>query len=324
MFKNICIIGVGNIGSRHLQGLAKISQPLSIQAIDPSSDSLALAKKRYEEVSTHLKHKISYLQGLNQIKNPVDLAIIATGSNVRSAVTKQLLNLTSPKYIIFEKILFDKRPQYEEVAKLLSQKRCKAWVNCSMRTDPFYSGLKDTFENQPLTYLTHGSLNGLMSNAIHYIDHIAYLTGCYDFKTDTSQLDPKPIESKRKGFLELTGTLNIRFSDGSHGIFICYPSGNAPFTIEILSPKHRVIILVMENKSYITGSDSNWKWQLKKTTLLYQSQMTNHVVLSLLKHGTCSLATFEVSAKLHLALFETILIFLNRYSKKKFDSYPFT
>ena len=29
MFKNICIIGAGNIGSRHLQALAKISQPLS-------------------------------------------------------------------------------------------------------------------------------------------------------------------------------------------------------------------------------------------------------------------------------------------------------
>lgn len=324
MFKSVCVIGAGNIGSRHLQGLAKVSQPLSIQVIDPSADSLVLAQKGYEEVKGHSKHQLSFLKDITHVSPNIDLAIIATSSNIRSLVTKQLLDNSSVRYIIFEKILFDKRSQYKEVAKLLAQHNCKAWVNCSMQTDPFYTGLKKYFTNQPITYIVHGSLNGLMSNTIHYIDHIAYLTDCYDFTIDTKGLNPQPIKSKRKGFLELVGTLNIYFKDGSQGVFICYPAGNAPFTIEILSPNHRFIVRVLENKSYFSSVDLNWEWKLKKTTILYQSQMTNHVTSSILKTGSCSLTPFKTSVKLHLALFDSITEFLNAHSKEKFDYLPFT
>lgn len=325
MFKNICIIGAGNIGSRHLQALAKISQPLSIQVIDPSLGALTVAQQRYKEINNaQTKHQINYLQNLNQIKTQIDIAIIATNSNVRYAVTKQLLNLIDTKYIIFEKILFNKLDQYEKMKKLLSQKRCKAWVDCSMRTDPFYSGLKKHLGNLPITYLVYGSNHGLITNAIHYIDHIAYLTGCYEFTIDTTRLDPETVISKREGFLEINGTLNVQFKDGSYGSFICYPSGNAPFTIEVLSEKYRCLMKPLENKILTSDPKSNWRWNIKNVTFLYQSQMTNSVVSSLLKTYTCLLTPFDISAKMHLNLLEPLRKFLNSNSKKKFSIYPFT
>ena len=325
MFKNICIIGAGNIGSRHLQALAKISQPLSIQVIDPSLEALVVAQQRYKEINNaQAKHQINYLQNLNQVKTALDIAIIATNSDVRSSVGKKLLEKCRVKYIIFEKILFNESSEYEEMRKLLSQKGCKAWVNCSMRIDPFYSGLKKHFEDSPITYIVHGSNHGLITNAIHYIDHMAYLTDYYDFVIDTALLDQKPIKSKRNGFLELNGTLNIRFADGSYGSFICYPSGNAPFTIEILSEKYYCLMKPMENKVLISDSKSNWTWNIKTITFLYQSQMTNRVVTSLLKSGSCQLTPFNVSTKMHLDLLEPLRKFLNDNSKKKFAGYPFT
>ena len=325
MFKNICLIGAGNIGSRHLQGLALVPQALSIQVIDPSAMSLATAKQRYQEVDNGLiKHHVVFLYDLNQVVGPIDIAIVATNSDIRSTVAKKLLNQTRVKNIIFEKILFNKHTQYEEIQKLLDSKQCKAWVDCSMRTDPFYSGLKKQFDGQPITYIVHGSLHGLMSNAIHYIDHIAYLSNCYDFTVDTSHLNPKPVSSKRKGFLELFGILNVFFTDGSLGSFICYPKGNTPFTIEILSEKTRCLMRVMENKSYLTTAYSGWKWKIKKTAFLYQSQMTNKIVTSILKSGSFNLPSFAISSKMHLNFLEPILEFLNSYSKKKFDVYPFT
>lgn len=324
MLKNICIIGAGNIGSRHLQALSKVTQSLLIQVIDPSLDSLTLAKKRYEEVKIHSKHQPEYLQNLNRINPQIEVAIIATNSNVRFSVTEQLLNKSNVKYIIFEKILFDKKMQYEKMAKLLAQKKCKAWVNCSMRTDPFYAGLKKHFESLPITYLVQGSNHGLITNAIHYIDHMAYLTDYYDFTIDTTRLDPETIKSKRKGFLEINGTLNIHFKDGSYGSFICYPSGNAPFTIEVLSEKYRCLMKPLGNKILISDPRSNWAWKLQTVTFLYQSQMTNHVVISLLKSGSCELTPFNISAKMHLDLLEPLRKFLNSNSKKKFISYPFT
>lgn len=324
MFKNICIVGAGNIGSRHLQALSKITQPLLIQVIDPSLDSLTIAKQRYKEVEIHSKHQIEYLQNLDTINLQIDVAIIATNSNLRFLVTKQLLDKSNVKYIIFEKILFDKKIQYEKMANLLNKRMCKAWVNCSMRTDPFYTNLKGYFKNQKVTYIVSGSLHGLITNSIHYIDHISFLTDCIDFKIDTSHLESTLVESKRRGFFELMGTLNVSFNDGSLACFTCYPSGDSPFLIEILSEKYRILIDIFSNEQFFSSPSTNWKWISKKTNLLFQSQMTNKVVSSLLKTGTCDLTPLEISTKMHINLFEPLLRFVNDNSNSNFDSYPFT
>lgn len=325
MSKSICIIGAGNIGSRHLQALAKVSEPLLIYVVDPSSNSLKLAKSRYEEVRIpQIKHQVNYLEDLENIVSPVDVAIIATNSNIRSLVTKKLLEQISVKHIIFEKILFDKFDQYEEIRKLLSEKNSKAWVNCSRRIMPFYRNLKEEVQNQKIQYVVSGSQWGLASNAIHLIDHIALLTNCYDFEVNTTYLDPKPIESKRKGFLELTGSIIVRFKNGSCGFFTCYPTGNTPQIMQVFSEKYRCLTLETEGKSYTSRSDSNWIWTLETTPMLYQSEMTNQVVSSLLNFGSCDLTSFELSSKLHVALLEPLLKFINQNSKKKYDSYPFT
>ena len=43
---HIAIIGAGQIGSRHLQGLTKIKQSINITVIDPNPAALKMAKKR--------------------------------------------------------------------------------------------------------------------------------------------------------------------------------------------------------------------------------------------------------------------------------------
>ena len=53
---NIAIIGAGQLGSRHLQGLKLAKLPIKIQVVDSSAESLAVAKSRYEEVVTN--HKV--------------------------------------------------------------------------------------------------------------------------------------------------------------------------------------------------------------------------------------------------------------------------
>ena len=261
---------------------------------------------------------------IKEISNKIDVAIIATTADIRRVVTEQLLSLSKVKYIIFEKLLFQKYQDYNDIKHLLATNECEAWVNCNMRTTPFYAKLKKHFKNYPLTYIVNASQQGLATNSIHYIDHMAYLTDCYDFTLDTICLNPLPIESKRKGFLELTGTLNVYFKDGSFGSFTNYPSSNVPFTIEILSEQYRCLIRAGENKSFISSSDTNWKWNLEKTPILYQSQMTNLVVSDLLKDGSCKLTPFAVSTKMHLAILNPLLKFLNKNSPKKYKLYPFT
>lgn len=324
MFKNICIIGAGNIGSRHLQGLAKVKQPLNIFVFDPYDDSLGLAKKRFEEISNNSKHQIKYSSILKKLPDNIDVAIIATNSNIRFQVTNNLLNKTSVKYIIFEKILFDKKLDYQKMAKLLQKRKIKAWVNCSRRTMPFYKDLKKEFTGKKINYFVFGSQWNLASNSIHLIDHIAYLTDCYDFEIGTKSLDTKLLVSKHKAFIELSGTLDVYFEDGSIGNFICYPTGNIPQIMQIFSEKFRLLTLETQGKSYISKFNNNWQWVIKKTPMLYQSEMTNQLVSDILNKGGCDLTPFDLSSKLHLKLLDPLLQFINKISKKKYISYPFT
>lgn len=324
MLRNICIIGAGNIGSRHLQALAKVNQPLSIQVIDPSITSLSNARNRYEEVAKHSKHQVKYLQKHSDIIPPIDIAIIATTSETRAEVTRQLLKRNKVDYIIFEKLLFNKKEDYKKIQNLLKQKGCTAWVNCTMRMISFYSDLKSCFQNQPIQYIVSGGGFGFITSSIHYIDHIVYLTGCHEFEVDTNNLCKKPQKSKRKGFLELTGTLNVYFKDGSIASLSVLPTLDLYLTLEIFSQNYRFIRNEADNKNYYSSSKNNWKWKSESISTLYQSQITNLIVDSILKKGTCLLTPFDISSKMHLSLLEPLQKFLNNNSQTKFDYYPFT
>ena len=61
---NIAIVGAGQLGSRHLQGLAKSSNQLRIYVVDPDNKALSLSEKRYLDVSKSEFNKVSYLQSI--------------------------------------------------------------------------------------------------------------------------------------------------------------------------------------------------------------------------------------------------------------------
>ena len=55
---NICIIGAGQLGSRHLQALKMVLQPLLITVVDPSSESLKMAEERYQAAAGSGNHQL--------------------------------------------------------------------------------------------------------------------------------------------------------------------------------------------------------------------------------------------------------------------------
>lgn len=321
--KNVCIIGVGNIGSRHLQGLKKVNIPLSIEVVDLSKDSLEIAKQRYDQVQSKIDHKISFLQDISKISKKIDLAIVATSSNIRKKVTEDLLSISSVKYLILEKILFQKKEDYFTIEKLLKKKGCKTWVNFSMRTIPFYYDLGGKIES-PIQMIVSGSNFGLITNAIHFIDYISFLTKVNNFKVFTDTLDNKVIQSKRPGFSELNGTLFVNFQDGSSGSFTSYSNKDAPFTIEIISSSFRCISKESERKAYISTSANSWKWEEISTNIPFQSDMTNVLVEEIFKKEDCSLTPYHEASKLHLIFLESLIKFLNKSKGKKFTFIPFT
>lgn len=321
MFR-IKIVGAGNLGSRHLQALKAVKKPLDIQVVDPSVASLQLAKERYESVASEQKHKISFSTCFDQV-DATDIAIIATNSDIRKKALYSLLAASETRLLVLEKLLFVHREDYTEIGNKLSNAGIKAWVNCPMRVMPVYEQIRAINGTTQISYRVTGGQFGLVTNAIHYIDHAVHLSGCEDFEIDTSGLERPPILSKRSGFLEFNGTLTARFADGSCCEVTCYGSGAAPVVVEIFNKTNRFINRESEGKLWHAGEDSKWAWTEQVAPIPYQSQMTAGIVESLLASENCGLTPYATSAGIHLRLLDPLLPLVPCHSPGT-AHYPFT
>lgn len=327
MSKNVVyIIGAGQLGSRHLQALKAVPVPLSITVVDPNGSSLQTAKERYEAVqaSNAPEHEMTFSQTIPAADAKVQLAVVATNANVRREVIEQTLAGNQVQYFILEKLLFQRKADYPAMEKLLSKRQVRAWVNCSMRTMPFYADLRKITDNGKVDLTVTGGQYGLVTNAIHYLDYIAYLTNCNDYSLDTSQLLPEVIPSKRPGFSELNGALYATFTDGSTAHLRCYPAGTAPTQVTVSNEYFRCISRESEKRAWLAEAKTEWKWQDIAADIPFQSAMTTKVVGELLASGSCPLTSFSESVRTHLQLLEPLQVFLQTHGQESTDYYPFT
>lgn len=319
----IIIIGAGQLGSRHLQSLNLVNKELEITVVDPSENSLEVARSRFEATIKDRKHQIHYQQEL-QPSDSVDIAIVASTAQARRAIIENLLNKTSVKNLVLEKLLFTQEQDYYDIAQLLSKYQTQTWVNCTMRMMPYYQSLNTLFQDEVIQYHVTGSQYGLVTNAIHYLDHLAYITGINHFELDTRYLDKKIIQSKRAGYYELTGSLIARFENGSMAFLHCDKAGMAPIQIEIFNEQHRVISREWEQRAWQTSINNDWKWEEVDAAIPYQSTLTAELVNSLLETNQCSLTDYNTSMQIHLQLLNPLRSFLIECGLDSQVNYPFT
>ena len=159
----IVIIGAGQIGSRHLQGLTKSSKNFQVFVVDIDKKALRIAKKRYIEASKKkIDNNVSYHQSLSEIPDNLDFAIIATTANVRRSVIEKLLTKKTVRYLLFEKIVFQNSEDFLPIQCLLNDQGNKAWVNCTRRSYSYYKKLKK-------------EINKTKSKAYGYIKRFSWL-----------------------------------------------------------------------------------------------------------------------------------------------------
>lgn len=319
----IAIIGAGQLGSRHLQALNLINKKLDITVIDPNAESLEVARSRFDSSKGNFPHEIAYQQSVD-IKGSIDVVIVASTAQSRRAIVEKLLSNADVNHLILEKLLFTQYQDYIDIAEILTHKQVKTWVNCPMRMMPFYKTLNQLFFNQNIHYRVVGSQYGLVTNAIHYLDHITYITGDADFELDTSYLDKQIIESKRSGYFELTGTLIARFKNGSIAFLHCDKHGTSPTQIEIYSNDNRIISREWEQNAWTTSISNDWQWQEQTAPIPFQSSLTAELVSSLLESNSCQLTDYQTSMKIHLQLLKPLQAFLNECGIKSDVNYPFT
>lgn len=320
----IAIIGAGQLGSRHLQALNLVQTNLDITVIDPNQESLNTAKSRFEASVGQVKHQITY-QSHFDIADDLFIAIVASTSSTRRQIIESLLAQTKLSHLILEKLLFTRFQDYCDVETLLAKTQSKVWVNCCMRMMPFYNQLVERFSNTAIQYRVSGSQYGLITNAIHYLDHVAQLTGSNDYQINTAYLDKQIIPSKRPGFYEVTGTLIAEFGNGSLAVLQSAKEGNAPVQIEIYNHEHRVISRETEHKAWVASAQEDWQWREQQAQIPFQSTLTADLVNSLLQDNLCQLPDYATSKHIHLQLLAPLKQFLldNGINNLEVD-YPFT
>ena len=298
---NVAIIGAGQLGSRHLQALKLASSPLSITVMDNSEESLKVSQDRYEEVPAIGEKKINYVSSLKDIPTQLDLVIIATGSKPRASIVKSLMNQASVKYFVLEKVLFPEINQYDEISSLLKEKEVKCWVNCNRRMFGLYKDIKELIDPQKMINMTISDENwGLCCNAIHMIDIFMYLTGERNYHIDVSRLKNDIEESKRGGYVEMTGTVSLQTEKGNM----------LSLTSENNYQGEKGIIIVNGNNSIrISEVTGEWSFngEIHEYHLPYQSQLTGLLTDEILITGGCSLTPLELSASYHKPFITAVL-----------------
>ena len=272
----VAIIGCGAIGRRHLESLLKFKKKIEIYLIDKSFSALNLSKKIISK--SKKKHDINYLLRMDMLPKKIDLAIIATTSDVRKDLTIKLLKQANLKYIIFEKFVFQSIQDFKKINFLLKKHKVKSWVNTSHRLNQVYKKIKKHLKNKIFRMQVEGSNWSMGSNSIHWLDLFVFLTNQKKIIGVYSKLKKKIYSSKRKGFVEFGGEFEIK---NKHGSSLRLLDDRAKKKLpNILFDYKNERILIDQNQRTIKYFDKK-KMILtctEKFSLLLQSNLTHNIV----------------------------------------------
>lgn len=308
--KKILVAGAGQIGSRHLQALAKSSFDIDLYVYDRSDQSLEISKSRFEEIPENSFIKsIQYINSLELLPEKIELLVLSTPASVRLQAFKEIAAQSKVLNVLFEKVLFQSSKEIAEADEILNEKGINAWVNCPKRlydvNEKIISAIND---DSTVEYIVEGGNWGIGCNAIHFIDHMSCLTGDVNYELKLNKLDQKIHESKRAGFVDFTGTLEISFSKGHSMKLIATPEEKSRYDLKIKIDNQIFEMDEFTNELRVRDLEGNLIENIKYN-YPFQSDMTQNVAQSILFKNQCRLPDFNESSHLHRQMLEPLLSF---------------
>ena len=325
---NIVVVGVGNIGSRHFQSLAKLDLNFNLFAIDNNKNSIKLAKKRFN--SQAIKGKINsiiYLDNINKISINIDLLIVATNSNIRRPIIEKIFKKNKISNIVLEKVCFQSDKDFQKIINITKIHHTRTWVNLAKRYLPLYKFLKENTKNDKKIYIEiSAGISEIGSNTIHALDILSFLSNSMIKSIDMSLIENKIYKSKRKGFIDFNGTLKVNTYRGDELILT-----NLRNTM-----KPEYISITLQNKFFFIDTNLRIikKFKKMKDKFQYlskreyedlnQSDMTHIIAKGILINNKCKLPSLYESYKLHKPMLKSFILHINRITKKNNTSCKIT
>jgi hypothetical protein len=322
MIKNILVIGCGNIGSRHIQALAKLPFDTHIEIVDPNLNSHKIAQSRLNEINYNKeKHEFLWHVSISELKQKHnDLVIVATTALNRLPILKKLLPNNS-KFLI-EKMVCQSVKEYDELVDLMKKFNAKGWVNTPLRYFESWNKIKEKMNTSKPLYVSiiASNVSALGTNTIHYLDLFSWFTNNYKINLNGEFLINKLFPNKRgNNLIEFAGTLIGKNLDNSSISLTFLPDTKIPTTVNIVNDDNHIFVNETEQKSFNFAKNQELEFKFE-----HVSSTTNKIVSDIILKDSCNLTTVENSYFLHREIINTFNKHIKKITNKELEQCPIT
>ena len=266
------IIGIGNVGLRHIQGLINLqTKNLEFYLFDHNDDY----KKKYEKEIDVIKENylLRHVDKIEELANiEFEMTIISTTATNRPELLSRIVKEINTKFILVEKPICQSISELEDLKEFSSN---KIFVNFPRRYCEWHKKIKKKLKLMNLNKIRKikisGGYIGIACNTCHFIDLINSWTNKLPVSINTDGLGEWYI-SKRKGFYEVEGSLKIQFENN---ILLELNSYHYKEDLRIdLYDDDKLILEINYNHGYAKFSDN----EIIKGRLKYQSENTHNLL----------------------------------------------
>lgn len=306
----IAIIGAGNLGRRHFEGLLKIAGEKCIRVVDPSPTSLEEARRlASSDVHSARTVQTTFHTSIADLPEKLDYVVVATSSNVRLNVMSQLLDGRMVRYLLLEKVLFQRKADYAAAAALIAATGTKVWVNTARRAMDIHKSIRQHFDGETISHFdVRGGEWGLGCNGIHFIDFLSFIVESTNLTVCTGDLDRNIVDSKRLGFGEFTGTLRGRI-DAVELSLSATRGSTAPILVTIRSENKSCILDEAAGHAFLHDRTTDLVWKESRFTLPFISSLSTTIAEAILTTGRSDLPDLATSSALHLPIIDALADF---------------
>lgn len=304
------IIGIGNIGLRHVQGLTKLlNNNLEFFLFDHDT----LYKTRFNKEIKKIKenYTLNQISSLEDLKNiDFELTIIATTATNRSKILSYVLGLINTKFILIEKPICQSEYELQDLKKISNR---NIFVNFPRRYCEWHKKIKNKILsrqfNKIIKVKISGGYIGLACNACHFIDLLNFWTNKHPSKIYTDELD-EWYESKRSGFYEIEGKLKINYGDDLLLELNSYKY-KKNLEIEVYDYENKMILYIDYHEGYAKFSDG----EIIHGKLNFQSENT-HNLLKLMQDKDKEICSLDNAINSYEILIKELIIHWNLKFKR--------
>ena len=275
MINKIIIIGLGNMGKRHLQAGARLDYIEQIFCYDREPSALASVPAFCLEYGINdktLSFTSDFIDVLGAITKD-SLVIIATTAGGRAEMLGRVIAKT-PGAIIAEKPLCQSGEEYEKILTASKARNVPVYLNFTRHAYPFYREIKNALKGAKNRQFKAVFPNGIALIGIHMFDLMTWLFDAkkYSFLDNNLQ---EQFETKRMGYFDFFGGITLKTGDDDTCVFSAV-KGNDLFSIDISSSGKQFVIY--ESAGKLIASEGMNKIDITEIKTPFTSQVMDKVI----------------------------------------------